>query len=128
MKSNVNLYLEKGVRINFTDKLEDFLPVVFTRIEGIRCYSFRPLIYGTHLENVAITGEGVFNGNGERWWKSDERKNVGGARASGAASGDLINMAAAGVPIEERVFDTEESGMRLTSCSFFTAKTFLSRA
>lgn len=64
MKSNVNLYLEKGVRINFTDKLEDFLPVVFTRIEGIRCYSFRPLIYGTHLENVAITGEGVFNGNG----------------------------------------------------------------
>ena len=112
MQSNVNLYLEKGVRINFTDKLEDFLPVVFTRIEGIRCYSFRPLIYGTNLENVAITGEGTFNGNGRWWWQSDERKNAKGARSSGAASGDLINMAAAGVPIEERIFDTEESGMR----------------
>ncbi len=112
MQSNVNLHLEKGAKINFTDKLEDFLPVVFTRIEGVRCYSFRPLIYGSNIENVAITGEGVFNGNGQWWWKSDERKNKGGARSSGAASGDLINMAAAGVPIEERVFDTEESGMR----------------
>ncbi len=112
MQSNVNLHIEKGARINFTDKIEDFLPVVFTRIEGVRCYSLRPLIYGSNLENVAITGEGVLNGNGQWWWQSDERKNKGGARASGAASGDLINMAAAGVPIEERVFDTEESGMR----------------
>ena len=111
MQSNVNLHLDKGARINFTDKLEDFLPVVFTRIEGIRCYSFHPLIYGENLENVAITGEGTFNGNGKWWWESDKRKNAG-VRASGAASGDLIAMAAAGVPIEERIFNTDESGMR----------------
>ncbi len=125
MKSNVNLYLEKGVRINFTDKFEDFLPVVFSRIEGIRCYSLHPLIYGANLENVAITGEGVFNGNGAWWWDADKRKNVGGARSSGAASGDLINMAAAGVPIEERVFDTEESGMRPYFLQFMYCKNIL---
>ena len=112
MQSNVNLYMEKGARINFTDKIEDFLPVVFTRIEGIRCYSLRPLIYGTNLENVAITGEGIFNGNGKVWWERDEQKNRNGARASGAASIDLLKMAADGVPVEERVFDTIESGMR----------------
>ena len=112
MQSNVNLYMEKGARINFTDKIEDFLPAVFTRIEGVRCYSLRPLIYGVNLENVAITGEGVFNGSGQIWWERDEQKNLNGARASGAASIDLLKMAADGVPVEERVFDTVESGMR----------------
>lgn len=112
MQSNINLHMEKGAIINFTDKIEDFLPAVFTRIEGVRCYSLHPLIYGTHLENVAITGEGVFNGNGFEWWKRDEQKNKNGARSSGAASIDLLNMAARGVPVEERVFDTLESGMR----------------
>lgn len=112
MQSNVNLYMEKGAKINFTDKYEDLIPAVFTRIEGIRCYSFHPLIYGMHLENVAITGDGVFNGNGHIWWRRDEEKNKNGARVSGAASGDLIAMAKDGVPIEERVFDTPESGMR----------------
>ena len=111
MQSNVNLYMEKGARINFTDKIEDFLPAVFNRIEGIRCYSLRPLIYGMNLENVAITGEGVFNGNGYEWWRRDEHKNMN-FRASGAASVDLLKMAAEGVPVEERVFDTIESGMR----------------
>jgi polygalacturonase len=65
-----------------------------------------------HLENVAITGEGVFNGNGYKWWRLDEEKNKYGARVSGAASGDLIKMVEDGVPIEERIFDKEESGMR----------------
>lgn len=111
MQSNVNLYMEKGSRINFTDKIEDFLPAVFTRIEGIRCYSLHPLIYGSNLENVAITGEGVFNGSGHEWWLRDEHKNLNN-RASGAASVDLLKMAADGVPVEERIFDTPESGMR----------------
>ena len=79
MQSNVNLHLEKGARINFSDKLEDFVPAVFTRIEGMRCYSFRPLIYGVNLENVAITGEGVLNGNGRRWWQSYEQKAKSGS-------------------------------------------------
>lgn len=112
MLSNVNLHMEKGARINFTDDIQDFLPAVFTRIEGIRCYSLRPLIYGSDLENVAITGEGIFNGNGKIWWERDEHKNLNCARASGAASIDLLQMAADGVPVEERVFDTIESGMR----------------
>ena len=111
MQSNVNLHLEKGAVITFTDEIEDFLPAVFTRIEGVRCYSFHPLIYGSNLENVAITGEGVFNGNGFEWWKRDELKNAGG-RSSGAASRDLLKAAADGVPVEKRIYDTLESGMR----------------
>lgn len=111
LKSNVNLHLEEGAIITFSDEIEDFLPAVFTRIEGVRCYSFHPLIYGTNLENVAITGKGTFNGNGFEWWKRDEQKNAGG-RSSGAASRDLLQAAAEGVPVEKRVYDTSESGMR----------------
>ena len=124
MKSNVNLYMEKGSVITFSDKIKDFLPAVFTRIEGIRCYSFHPLIYGTNLENVAITGEGTFNGNGFEWWKRDELKN-NKKRTSGAASGDLIKMAASDVPVEKRIFDTQECGMRPYFLQFLYCKNIL---
>ena len=111
MQSNVNLYLEKGVRINFSDKWNDVMPAVFTRVEGIRCYSLRPLIYGVNLENVAITGEGVLNGNGRRWWDNYVQKGKVGSTFK-SASANLTEMAAAGVPIEERVFDDENSLLR----------------
>lgn len=111
MQSNVNLYLQKGTRINFSDKFEDVMPAVFTRVEGIRCYSLRPLIYGMNLENVAITGEGVLNGNGQRWWQNYLQKGKVGSTFK-SASANLMEMAATGVPIEERIFDDPDCLLR----------------
>lgn len=65
-KSNVNLHLQKGALLQFSDNFDDF-PLLQTNWEGveaIRCYS--PL-YGINLENIAITGLGIIDGAGDAW-------------------------------------------------------------
>ena len=41
LKSNVKLYLEEGRVIHFSSCMEDYLPPVFTRWEGVECYNLR---------------------------------------------------------------------------------------
>ena len=112
LKSNVDLHLDKGAQINFSDEPDDYLPAVFTRIEGVRCYGYSPLIYGVNLENVAITGEGTFNGNGEKWWDFFRKTKVDTSKNSGAGAAELIRMAKEGIPVEERNFAKNDGGLR----------------
>jgi polygalacturonase len=62
MKSNVNLHLNTGAMIVFSPNIDDY-PLV----KSGSGYGINPLIYGTHLTNVAITGNGSFDGNGQYW-------------------------------------------------------------
>lgn len=62
MKSNVNLYLAEGAIVIFSSDLADYV----MEEEGNK-YALPNLINGSDLENVAITGSGVFNGNGQDW-------------------------------------------------------------
>jgi polygalacturonase len=70
LKSNINLHFEEGAIINFSNNPDDYLPVVFTRWEGVECYNYSPLIYAYEQENIAITGNGVLNGQADNnnWW------------------------------------------------------------
>jgi len=68
LKSNVCFYLEEGAELFFSDNPNDYLPVVFTRWEGLECYNYSPLIYANNCENIVIAGKGKINGNGEKWW------------------------------------------------------------
>src|SRR5699024_10233687 len=43
LKSNVNLHLEKGATILFSRDPQDYLPVVFTRWEGMELMNYSPL-------------------------------------------------------------------------------------
>ena len=45
LKSNIELHIEKGAELHFSDRFSDYLPVVFTRWEGLECYNYSPLIY-----------------------------------------------------------------------------------
>lgn len=57
LKSNVELHLESGSELVFTDDLEKYLPAVRTSYKGVECYNYRPLIYactGVRLEGFAI--------------------------------------------------------------------------
>lgn len=63
MQSNVNLHLEGGALVTFSDDLADN-PLTET---GKGKYGSTSLINGRDLENIAITGNGVFNGNGDSW-------------------------------------------------------------
>ncbi len=66
MKSNVNLYLEKGAFIQFTKDFDDY-PLVQTTYEGTEQYRCKSPISGINLENIAITGFGVIDGGGDAW-------------------------------------------------------------
>jgi len=74
LKSNVHLHLDKGARIFFSSDASSYLPVVKVRWEGTVCYNYSPLIYGHGLTNIAITGEGVIDGNAVDWSKAWRKK------------------------------------------------------
>ncbi|HKK81561.1 MAG TPA: glycoside hydrolase family 28 protein [Prolixibacteraceae bacterium] len=67
LKSNINLHLEDGAMVYFSEDKEDYLPVVRYRHEGVEAYNYSPLIYANELENIAITGKGVFDGQAKHW-------------------------------------------------------------
>ena len=68
--SNVNLELQKDSRIVFVFQPELY-PNVVTRWEGLDCINYSPCIYAYKVQNVAITGEGIIDGNGsnDTWWQ-----------------------------------------------------------
>ncbi len=66
MKSNINLHLAKGALVIFSSDFNQY-PLVVSSFEGVdaaRCQS--PLV-AENLENIAITGPGIMNGNGYYW-------------------------------------------------------------
>lgn len=66
LKSNINLHLEKGAIILFTPDVNQY-PIIKTSFEGLDTRRCQSPISGKGLTNVAITGEGVIDGNGEYW-------------------------------------------------------------
>ena len=65
--SNVKLHLETGAKIRFGSNPKDY-PLVLTSWEGTMLYNYSPLIYGNNVQNVAITGNGIIDGEGHNGW------------------------------------------------------------
>jgi len=78
LKSNVNLHLADGATILFSDNFEDYRPV-WSRWEGVECFGYCPCLYGEGLKNVSITGKGVIDGNGYKWWNEYKRRRQQGS-------------------------------------------------
>jgi polygalacturonase len=66
LKSNINLHLEVGAIIQFSgdDKLYSIIKTSFEGLETYRCQS---PISAVNETNIAITGAGVIDGNGQYW-------------------------------------------------------------
>lgn len=111
LHSRTCLYLDAGAKVYFSDKPEDYLPVVFTRWEGTECYNYSPLIYALDASDVALCGSGTLIGNGAAWWPWRKTRQAAGANA-------LYNAAAAGVPVEQRVYGTVEAALRPSFVQF----------
>ena len=106
-KSNVNLYLEKGAELYFSDNPEDYLPAVQSSWEAFECYNYSPLIYAFKCENIAITGKGTIRAKMDTWKTWFKRTD-----AHLEASKTLYNMAAKGVPVEKRQMAVGENHFR----------------
>lgn len=63
LKSNVDLHLEKGALVIFT-KDHSAYPTV---LNASKTYETQCPINGSFLTNVAVTGDGIFDGNGDTW-------------------------------------------------------------
>jgi len=98
LKSNVNLYIAKGATIRFSTDPKSYLPVVFTRCEGIEVMNYSPFIYALGQENIAITGKGTLDGQASHSvWYSWKSKSI-------PDPDQLLEMGNQGVPVEQRVF------------------------
>lgn len=104
LKSNINLNLEDGATVIFSDNPLDYLPVVFTRWEGMECYNYSPLIYANGCENISITGKGTLIGKGEKWWSWKQLQQQ--------AAEELCYAERNGIPPEERIFGNEMAALR----------------
>lgn len=98
LDNNVNLHLEDEAHVMFTTDYAQYTNV-YTRWEGIRLYNYSPMIYAYQKENIAVTGNGILDGQAskdEYWlpWKETQRED----------RNNLFKMAEDGVPVEERVF------------------------
>jgi polygalacturonase len=96
--SDVDLHVEEGATILFSQDPTDYLPVVFTRWQGIELMNYSPPIYAYGQRNIAVTGAGTLNGQADanHWWnwKALETPDFNALEA----------MSDAGVPVSQRVF------------------------
>jgi polygalacturonase len=64
LKGNVTLELEKGATLLGSPDHGDYAKITMFHLPDLQ-----PLVSATNATNVAITGEGTIDGNGESWWQ-----------------------------------------------------------
>ncbi|MBC7900327.1 MAG: glycoside hydrolase family 28 protein [Saprospiraceae bacterium] len=112
LKSNVNLHISKGATVKFSQDEKQYLPLVFSRWEGMECMNYSPFIYAFEQSNIAITGEGTLDGQSDHthWWYWKGQKEHGwkeGMPNQRAGRAKLYKMMDDGVPVKDRVFGPE---------------------
>ena len=117
LKSNVNLHLEEGARLEFSTEPKDYLPMVLTKWEGTECYNYSPFIYSYQSINVALTGKGIIDGNGSAVFNNWRRK-------QDPATDRLRQMGQDSIPVYERIFG-EGWYLRPGMIQFFGCKNVL---
>lgn len=126
LKSNVNLHLSDSAILKFTTDYNLF-DVVLTRIEGIDCYNISPLIYAYGETNIAITGNGIMDGQADSTNWFCEKRIRGIKQKDGSKVNEktlLYEMKKDSLPIEERIFKGEKC-MRPQFINFYKCKNIL---
>jgi hypothetical protein len=117
LASKINLHVAEGATLLFSPEARHYLPVVLTRWEGTEVYSYSPLIYAFEVQDVAITGKGVIDGNAASEFLTWIPK----------AEPDfqrLRRMGSDGTPVARRVFG-EGTHLRPSIIQFFRAERVL---
>lgn len=90
LKSNIELHAETGALIKFSTN-KDLYPIIETSFEGLNTWRCISPIYGKNIENVAITGNGVWDGSGEVWRLVKKSKLTESQWKKLIASGGVLN-------------------------------------
>ena len=140
LKSNVNLHLEKGAVLLFSEKPADYLPAVHSSWEGLECYNYSPLIYAYQCKNIAITGQGEIKAKMDVWttWAGRPSGHMNSLKR-------LYYMSADNVPVRDRMMVNDSAhlrpqfiqmnrcenvlldGFKITNSPFWTVHLYLSK-
>lgn len=106
-KSNVNLHLNKGAILLFSEDPNDYLPAVHSTWEGYECYNYSPLIYAYQCKNIAITGPGELKAKMDVWkqWFSRPKGHMESLKR-------LYNLASYNHPMQERQMVNDSAHFR----------------
>lgn len=66
LKSNINLHISKGAILLFSPDINDY-PIIKTTYEGQPAERHQSPITAENCTNIAITGQGIIDGNGQAW-------------------------------------------------------------
>jgi len=85
LKSNITLQLDKGATLLGSPDHADYPPMTIFHVPDIQ-----PLVSALNATNVAITGDGTIDGNGESWWIEARANKGSGILGSSHPRPDLI--------------------------------------
>ncbi len=90
LQSNVNLYTEKNSLVVFSGN-HDLYPIILSSFEGWETRRCQSPISARDAENIAITGYGTFDGNGDTWRPVKKGKMTANQWNKLLASGGMTN-------------------------------------
>ncbi|MBC7888478.1 MAG: glycoside hydrolase family 28 protein [Ferruginibacter sp.] len=90
LKSNVNLHVKSAAILQFSSDFNQYALVVGT-YEGRRSARNQSPLSGENLENVAITGRGIIDGNGDVWRMVGKDRLTENQWKKKVASGGLVS-------------------------------------
>jgi polygalacturonase len=94
--SRIELHVPAGVTVLFSTD-PTLYPLVYTRWQGIECYNYSPNVYAYQATDIAITGDGVLNGQAStsNWWRWKNLETPGFNVLQAYADAD--------VPVDQRI-------------------------
>ena len=98
LRDRVTLHLEAGATLLGSQDPADY-PVTYNRWEGMEQLTYAPLIAGNGLENIAISGRGTIDGQGEFWWQAFNDKTLTSPRPRLIGFTDCHNVLIEGITL-----------------------------
>lgn len=131
LESNINLHVERGALVQFSRNIDDF-PLIAGFDGKSRRYIVAPPIYAYRAKNIAITGDGIFDGAGEVWRYVKKDKLTASQWKALIASGGVVTQdgkewwpSREAMGGEQYLRDIEKSGRTLTATDFAKTREFL---
>jgi polygalacturonase len=130
LQSNVNLHIDRAAILQFTADKDQY-PIVAGNWEGHPAARCQSPISGTNLENIAITGGGIIDGNGDTWrWIAKDRLTDGEWRHKVAGGGVVTEDGKTWFPSEKSLkgYRTKDAGWLkpgMTTADFAGIRDFL---
>lgn len=90
LKSKIELHAQTGALIKFSPD-KSLYPIIETSFEGLNTWRCISPLYGKNLEDVAFTGNGVWDGSGEVWRQVKKAKLTESQWKAFVNSGGVLN-------------------------------------